>query len=261
MEKIVLMEKAGAVTTITMNRPEAFNALDLALGEGLVRALEACFDPAVRAVVLTGMGRSFCSGGDLKAMKEAGAGNVSDFIRDLTKPLHRLITDIRLLPKPVIAAINGSLGGAGLSIALACDLRFAVDGARFKQAYTSVGLVPDGGLTAFLPAMVGFSKSSELLMLDPVFNAATAKELGVVHDVFSQDEFAGKIHALAQELAGGATLSYARSKELINAALLPHLEKQLERERQGVIAAGKTRDAAEGIEAFFAKRQPNFQGE
>jgi 2-(1,2-epoxy-1,2-dihydrophenyl)acetyl-CoA isomerase len=260
MGKNVLYEKKDAVAKIILNRPEAFNALNEEMGEDLASAIEDCFDPSVRAVVITGAGRAFCSGGDLKAMQTMDAAQLSRFLADLTKLLHRIITDIRLLPKPVVAAVNGPLGGAGFSIALACDLRFAVEGARFKQAYTSAGLVPDGGLTAFLPAIVGLAKSSELLMLDPVLDVVQARELGIVQKVFSAEEFAGQVDTIAQNLARGATLSYARAKALLNESLLPHLERQLELERQGMIAIGRTKDAAEGIDAFFAKRQPQFTG-
>ncbi len=258
MGNSVLFEKEGAVARITLNRPDAFNALNTEMGMELMQAVEACFDSSIRSVVITGAGRAFCSGGDLRAMQEAGTENLSDFLRDLIKLFHRLITDIRLLPKPVIAAINGSLGGGGLSLALACDLRFAVAGARFKQAYTSAGLVPDGGFTAFMPALAGLGRTSGLLMLDPVFDAAQAKDWGIVNEVYAKEEFAAKVSAVAQRLAGGATLSYARSKMLLNESLLPHLERQLELERQGMIAMGGTKDAVEGIEAFFAKRSPEF---
>ena len=256
----VLFEVTKGVAKITLNRPEAFNALNMELGEALSKHIEDCFAPEIRAVVITGAGKSFCSGGDLKAMHAGGPGQLSSLLRDLTKIFHRLILDIRLLPKPVIAAINGSLGGGGFSLALACDLRFAVESAKFKQAYTSASLSPDGGFTAFLPAIVGLGKAAELLFLDPVFDAHKAKELGIVQDVFSADELLPNVTTIAEKLACGPTQSYANAKKLLNQSLLPNLEKQLEQERQGMIAAGHTADAHEGVQAFIEKRKPVFTG-
>ncbi len=261
MKSNVIFEVNGPVAKITLNRPESFNALNEDLGIELSKAIEACIDPAIRAVILTGTGKAFCSGGDLRDMKSAGIDNLTAFLRELTKLLHRIITDIRLLPKPVIAALNGSLGGAGFSLALASDLRYAVSGAKFKQSYTSIGLSPDGGFTAFLPAIVGLGKASELLFLDPVFDAPVAKEWGILHDVFVENEFEEKVAKIAKRLASGPTQSFAKAKELLNESLLPLLEKQLELERQKLISASKTKDAITGIEAFFAKEKPNYIGE
>ena len=257
----VLFELVGGAAKITLNRPEVFNALNSAMVEELATAIKQCVDPTIRVVVITGAGKAFCSGGDLKEMHAVGSERLPDFLRDMIKPFHRLITDIRMLPKPVIAAVNGQLAGVGFSMALACDLRFAVEQVKFKQSYTSVGLSPDGGFTAFLPAIVGLAKTSELLFLDPIIDAAQAKEFGIVHDVFGEEEFADRVSEIAAKLASGPTLSFARAKSLLNSALLSHLERQLELERQGMIAAGRTGDALEGITAFFEKRSPNYSGE
>lgn len=257
----VLFESTGGVAQITLNRPEVFNAFNSVMGEELAVAIKQCFDSAMRVVVITGASKAFCSGGDLKEMQAVSPEHLPDFLRNLTKLLHRLITDIRLLPKPVIAAVNGPLAGAGFSLVLACDLRFAVAHAKFKQSYTSVGLCPDGGFTAFLPAMVGLAKASELLFLDPVIDAAQAKEFGIVHDVFGEEEFVVRVLNIAVKLASGPTLSFAMAKALLNSALLFHLERQLELEQQGMIAVSGTRDALEGIAAFFGKRSPNYRGE
>ncbi len=258
--KTVLFEVTGSVARITLNRPEMFNALNGLMGEELAQSVKKCFAPEIRAVVLTGAGRAFCSGGDLKAMQEAGREKLPQLLSDLTKLFHRVIMDIRLLPKPVIAAVNGSLGGGGFSLALACDLRFAAEQARFKQAYTSAALCPDGGFTAFLPVMVGLAKASELLFLDSVLDARQAAELGIVNEVFSEDEFRERVATIASNLAAGPTQSFARVKALLNQSLLTQLERQLELERQGMIAASRTEDAYEGIAAFFEKRPPAYQG-
>ncbi|MBS3948908.1 MAG: enoyl-CoA hydratase/isomerase family protein [Dethiobacter sp.] len=254
----VLMQVNEGVALITLNRPEAFNAFNLELFKLLKETVTACFAPEIRAVVLTGAGKAFCSGGDLRAMSAAPKEDLPNLLRELTELFHSVITDLRLLPKPVIAAINGPAGGGGFSLALACDLRYAVPTARFKQAYTSAALCPDGGFSALLPAMIGFSRTSQLLFLDPVLDAQTAKEWGIVQDIFAEESFLAKISAIAARLANGPTLSFARAKAILNESLLPHLEKILELEQQGMVEAGQTEDALEGIEAFFAKRSPVY---
>ena len=256
----VLFEVTNGVAKITLNRPEAFNALNMEMMQSLSKRIEDCFSPEVRAVVIAGAGKSFCAGGDLKEMQKAGTTQLSSLLSELTKILHRIILDIRLLPKPVVAAINGSLGGAGFSLALACDLRFAVENVRFKQAYTSVGLCPDGGFTAFLPAIVGLGKSAELLFLDPVLDTQQAKQLGIVHDVYPLEQFLPNVTLIAETLAKGATQSYAVAKKLLNQSCLPDLEKQLEQERQALIVAGYSTDAHEGVKAFIEKRAPMYTG-
>ena len=261
--KTILFERQGNVATITMNRPNELNALNAVLCEELVKAIEICHqDESIRAVVLTGTGKAFCSGGDLKDAKQSvGTPAQSDFFRDVTKNLHRLIVDLRLLRKPVIAAINGSLGGAGFSLALACDLRIAVDTAKFKQSYTSIGLSPDGGFTLLASSIVGLGNLSKLVFLDPVLNAKEALEMGLLHTVVSAEELPAATMEWANKLANGATKSYATTKALLNEALLPTLERHLELERQGIIASSKTADYQEGITAFFEKRSPNYKGE
>ncbi|MDW7652093.1 MAG: enoyl-CoA hydratase-related protein [Bacillota bacterium] len=256
----VLFEVSSGVAKITLNRPEAFNALNEDMMNNLSQQIEHCFAPEIRAVIITGAGKAFCGGGDLKEMQKAGDKNLSSLLGQLTQGFHRLILDIRYLPKPVIAAVNGSNGGGGFSLALACDLRYAAESAQFKQSYTSVGLCPDGGFTAFLPAVIGLAKSSELFFLDPVLSADQAKQLGIVNDLFSPEELIPNVTAIAERLANGPTQSYAAVKKLLNLSLLPNLEKQLEQERQGMIAAGLSTDAKEGVRAFTEKRTPTFIG-
>ncbi len=260
--KTILFERRGAIAIITMNRPNRFNALNADLGEELVKAVEICReDDEIRAVILTGAGAAFCSGGDLKAFQEAvGTPSQSHVFRDITKSINRLIMDLRLLPKPIIASINGSLGGAGCCLALACDLRIAADTAKFKQAYTSVGLTPDGGFTLLAGAIIGLGKASELVFLDPVLEAKQAQEIGLLHKVVSSADLPAATMEWAEKLAAGATKSYARTKALLNEVLLPLLERQLELERQGIMASSQTSDYVEGVTAFFAKRPPVFQG-
>lgn len=258
----ILFERRGGVAIITMNRPNRFNALNKELGEELVQAIELCReDETIRAVILTGAGTAFCSGGDLKEFQQSiGTPYQVNHFRDLTKGLNRIIMDIRLLPKPVIASINGPLGGAGFSLALACDLRVAADTAKFKQSYTSIGLSPDGAFTLLAGAVGGLGKLSELVFLDPLLDAHQALEHGLLHKVVSAGELSATALKWAEQLAAGASKSYARTKALINEAMLPRLEKMLELERQGIMASGQTSDYVEGITAFFEKRPPVFQG-
>lgn len=261
VKESVLLNVEARVATITLNRPEVFNAFNLPVAEDLARAVQVCADDAgVRAVILTGSGRGFCAGGDMKAAWEhiQFGGHPGHFFRDLTVPFHRVITDMRLMPKPIIAAINGAAGGAGLSLAAACDLRLAAESAKFKQAYTAIGLVPDGGWTALVPQLIGVAKAMELLLLDPVLNAHQALAAGLVHEVVPDGALPGRARELAGRLADGPVTAFGTAKALVNASVLPLLEVQLERERQAIMAQGATGDFLEGLRAFVDKRVPRF---
>lgn len=257
----VLMSVEDGVATVTLNRPEVFNALDLPTTEALVKAIQVCMDDdGVRAMILTGAGRAFCAGGDMKAAWEyvQAGGDPRHFLRDLTVFLHRVTTDLRLMEKPVIAAVNGVAGGAGMSFAAACDLRLAAEGAKFKQAFTSIGLTPDSGWTALVPQLIGPARAVELLLLDPVLDAAQALALGLVHQVVSDDRLTERAREVATRLAQGPTTAFGGAKALVNAALWPMLEAQLERERQRIIAQAGTADFLEGLSAFVEKRDSRF---
>ena len=260
-EPSILLRVEDAVATVTLNRPAALNALDLRMAEALAEACEECEEhQGVRAVVLTGAGRGFCAGGDMRAAfgEVERGGDPEGFFRDLTVPLHRAILSLRRMPKPVVAAINGAAGGAGMSLAAACDLRLAAEGARFKQAYTSIGLTPDGGWTAIVPQLVGASIASELLFLDPVIDAAEALRLGLVHQVVPERGLMARVGEVSRALADGPSTAFAGAKALLNAWLLPALEAQLDRERQRIIGQGATGDFREGVVAFVEKRRPRF---
>lgn len=259
-KSITLTEEDG-IATITLNRPTSFNALNLEMGRELVDAIEKCTkDAQIKSVVITGAGKAFCAGGDLKAAKERLNDSPSDFFRELTKFFHRVILGIRMMPKPVIASINGPAAGAGFSLALACDLRIASEKATFKQAYTSVGLVPDGGLTFHLPKLVGLGKTSELIFLDKGIASGEAEKLGLVNQVFPEAKLKEATLEVAKRLAEGPNLAFARAKALLNKALISRLESQLEDERQGVISSSETDDFREALSAFFEKRKPKFKG-
>lgn len=254
----VLLENRENVCYITLNRPDSFNSIDVETAEKLCAILADCYDPAVRVVVMQGSGKAFCTGGDLAHMKNAAS--ICSALGEILFALNRVITDIRLLPKPVIAGVNGAAAGGGMALAMACDLRIVSDKAKFKQAYTSSGLVPDGGWTMWAPAMLGFSKASELVYLDPLLDAQSARELGIANMVVPAEKFTQAVEDEARKLAAGATRAFAEAKALMNQYLFPSLESQLERERQAMIRAGSTDDACEGIQAFFEKRPPAFQG-
>ena len=261
-ESILLRVQEG-VATLTLNRPEVLNALDLSSGVALARAVRSCRgDSGVRAVILTGAGRGFCAGGDVRAMAERirAEKDPETFFRDLTVPLHQIILDLRSMEKPVVAAVNGPAGGAGVSLAAACDLRLAAEGATFKQAYTSIGLTPDGGWTALIPQVIGLAKAMELLLLDPVLDARQALALGLVHEVVPVAGLMERARVVAGRLAQGPTMAFGGAKALVNAALFPDLEAQLERERQRIILQGRSADFRDGVAAFAEKRPPSFAG-
>lgn len=257
----VVWKKEDGICTITLNRPQAMNALNADLLHGMVAAFQDCYDEEVRAVVLTGAGKAFCLGGDIAAASKYGDGDLQAFFRDLTVPLARLICDMRQLPKPVIASINGICAGVGMSFAAACDLRICHSKVVFKQAYTSVGISQDGGFTQMVPLIVGFGRASEMIFLDEVIPADKALAWGFVNRVVAPEELEQETMKIARQLANGPTKAFAMSKALINKSMLPFLECQLEAERHGVMATSLTEDYKEGIAVFTRqKSSPEFKG-
>lgn len=253
-ENLTLDVESG-VALITLNRPQVLNALDQALSGALVRAVERCAeDPEVRSVVITGAGRAFCAGGDMKPAYELLGKQPARYFRDLTKLLHRLVADLRLIPKPVVAAINGPAVGAGMSLALACDLRLISEGAFMKQAYTSIGLCPDGGWSSFVPGLAGGGRAAELVFLDEPVSAQQALAWGLVNRLVPGERLLGEALDVAGRLASGPATSYARAKELLNQSLWPGLETQLERERQFLMACAESVHFAERVRALMERR-------
>jgi len=250
----VSLTSASGVAVITLNRPHVLNVLNLELTADLVRAVETCAgDTEVRCLVVTGAGRAFCAGGDIRPAYELLGGRPSAYFADLTKYLHRLVADLRLVPKPVVAAINGAAAGAGMSLALACDLRVISQDAFLKQAYTSIGLCPDGGWSAFAPALAGAGRASEILLLDERIPADQALAWGLVNLVVPADLILQEALGLARRLTTGAATSYAAAKELLNHSLWPNLEAHLERERQSLLRCAETPDFARGATALIGK--------
>jgi 2-(1,2-epoxy-1,2-dihydrophenyl)acetyl-CoA isomerase len=256
----LIFEKMDWVAVLRFNRPAAFNAVDIGLFEDIIKALEVCtVDEDIKVIVITGEGKAFCAGGDIAMFNSFP--DPSEAIQQLTKRLYFAISGIRRIPKPVIAMINGTAAGVGISLAAACDLRICASSVKFKQAYTSIGLVPDGAWSLLVPLLIGFSRASELAYLDPVFDAKEALAMGLVNKVVEDGELEQTTRQIAFQLSRGAMLSYAIVKENFNHSLLGLLERMLELERGGIIRAGKTKDAREGISAFIEKRHPCFKGQ
>jgi 2-(1,2-epoxy-1,2-dihydrophenyl)acetyl-CoA isomerase len=258
-EKITLQISDG-IATITLNRPEAFNALDLQLAQEFHDAIIACSeDEAVRVVVITGTGRAFCAGGDVKGFCEK-IDTIGAHVKLLTTALHGAVSRMIRMPKPTITAINGVAAGGGMSLALAGDLVLATESARFTMAYTQIGASPDGSSSFFLPRLVGVKRALELTFLNPVLSARQALEWGLVNQVFADEQFRQEVQQIARQLAQGPTQAYGRAKALFYSSTSETLETQMEHEAQNIAASGKTSDFREGIFAFVDKRQPTFQG-
>ena len=252
------LEIADAVATITLDRPDALNALTVPLKHELLAAFEqVAGDAAVRAVVLTGAGRAFCAGQDLRERLEPDAAPLEDEIRLRYNPLVRAMVG---LEKPLIGAINGVAAGAGASLALACDLRIAAEGASFLLAFGRVGLVPDSGATWLLPRLIGGAKAAELALTGAALSAADAERLGLVLRVVPAGELAAAAQALAAHLAEGAPRALALTKRALAASWDATLEEQLETEADFQGQAGATADHAEGVAAFVERRPPRFTG-
>ncbi len=258
----IAVERTGAVTRITLSRPEKLNALTHRMSDELLDAFTALRDDeGVRAVVLTGAGRGFCAGQDLSEFGEAyRQGRRPDIERHLAESYHRLIPAMVAAPKPVIAAVNGVAAGAGLSLALACDLRIAADTARFTQAFVKIGLIPDSGGTFLLPRAVGHAKALELSLTGDLIDAAEAHRIGLVHRIHPAGELVAEVEALAARLASMPTRALAATKVLLRDALTLDLGESLRREARTQAEMGGTEDHLEGVAAFEEKREPRFRG-
>jgi len=247
------------VATITLNRPDALNALTVPMKQALLAAFRRVErDASVRAVILTGAGRAFCSGQDLRERLEPGAASLGVEVRERYNPIIRAM---RALPKPIVGAINGVAAGAGASLAMACDIRIAADTATFTLAFGRVGLVPDSGATWLLPRLVGATRAAEMALLGDVVSAADALRLGLVGRVVAADQLATEAGVVAARLAAGAPRAIALTKRALNAAWEHDLEAALDYEAQLQDMAGRTKDHAEGLAAFMEKRAPRFTGE
>ena len=256
------VRRDGAATWITLDRPEALNALDGPTKEALVDALrEAAEDQAVRAVALTGSGRAFCVGQDLRELEQGyREGRAPDLAAALERhyaPICRLLAE---MPKPTVAVVNGVAAGAGVSLALACDLRLAGAEAGFRLAFSGIGLIPDAGSTWHLPRLVGLSRAMEIALLGDWVDAAQALQFGLVNRVWPAGDLQREAAAAVAALAAGPTLAFARTKALFRDHLRVDLAEALAGEAKAQVASGQTKDHLEGVAAFLEKRPPTFQG-
>jgi 2-(1,2-epoxy-1,2-dihydrophenyl)acetyl-CoA isomerase len=261
--RTILYDQDGAVATITLNRPERLNAWTHQFGMELLEALQkAGEDESVRCVLITGAGRGFSAGADLKDQGEhvPQDGEILDLgahLRDLYNPI---IATVREMPKPVVAAVNGPAVGIGCSLAIACDMILAAESASLGIVFARVGLVPDGGSTLFAPAAVGKARAFELAYMAEPIPAAQAAEWGLVNRVVPDGQLLQEAQALASRLAKGATKALAAAKKALNAAIYPHLADQLALEADLQTELGQTSDFLEGVMAFMGKRDPEFSG-
>jgi 2-(1,2-epoxy-1,2-dihydrophenyl)acetyl-CoA isomerase len=248
--------RAGAVLTITLNRPDVLNAFNSEMHRGLAAALKDARDGGVRAVVLTGAGRGFCVGQDLTEFREA-PGDIGSRLRS---NYHPNIRAIRALEKPVIAAVNGAAAGAGMSLACACDLRIAADSATFVPAFINIGLIPDSGGSYFVTRILGPARAFEWLASGRRLTAAEAHAWGLVSEVVEAGALSSRAAELAAQAADLPTRGVGMTKRLLDHAVTATLEEQLEREAQLQAAATQTEDFKEGVAAFLEKRPPRFRG-
>ncbi len=258
----VLVERRGRVMLVTLNRPEAMNALLHDMGGLLRDAIEtAVSDSGIGAVVITGAGRGFCSGGDIALMEKviSAGGRWEDFSGVVTGGRDVALA-IRACPKPVIAAVNGAAAGGGMGLALSCDVRWASEKAKFAQSFAKVGLHPDWGSLHALPRLVGTSRALELMWTGDAVDAAEALRLGLVSRVLPADQLLPETIAFAERLAQGPGLALAEIKRSAQASLSLSLEGALEREIDAQERSWNSRDAKEGIAAFLEKRPPKFEG-
>lgn len=262
VETSIELKLEAGVATLTLNRPECLNSFNPAMHQALAAALDRLRDDAeVRVLVLTGAGRAFCAGQDLSDRAVAPGQRAVDLGESIERYYAPLVRRLRDMPKPVIAAVNGVAAGAGANIALACDLVIAARSARFVQAFSKVGLLPDSGGSYWLPRLLGQARALGLALLAQPLSAEQAEQWGLIWRCVDDALFPAEVQWLASELAAGPTLAYARIKQALQAAERNSLEQQLLLERDAQRELGFSADYREGVAAFLAKRKPQFQGQ
>ncbi len=258
----IQLEMHGAVGVITLNRPDRLNALNVQVAHDFKAAINEAREQGARAIVLTGAGRAFCAGGDLREMQEIAKkeGKAEAFFDEPLRLLNEAILMIRQTPVPFIAAVNGVASGGGCNLALACDLVIAGESAKFNQAFIKIGLTPDCGGTFMLPRLVGWKRATELLFTGDLISAQAAAEMGMINSVSPDNELMAKVMAMAEKLAQAPTAAIGEIKMLLDASAANDMCSQLDLERQRQIESGKTQDFVEGVSAFLEKRPPRFVG-
>lgn len=259
MSNSILLKIENKIAFITLNRPEVFNSFNREMALSLQKNLDDCeSNPEVRAIVLTGNGKAFCAGQDLKEVTSPKLN--PGFKKILEEHYNPIITRIRSIKKPIIGAINGVAAGAGANIALACDVVVAHEKVSFIQAFSLIGLIPDSAGTYFLPRLIGFQKAQALAMLGDKISAEDAEKMGMIYKVIPFENFENDVNQLASKLANMPTKALGMIKELFNKSMTNTLEDQLALESKLQIEAAQSEDYAEGVAAFIEKRQPNFKG-
>ncbi|MEP7230546.1 MAG: enoyl-CoA hydratase-related protein [Ginsengibacter sp.] len=253
------LEIKNSIAFITLNRPEKFNAFNREMALLLQQRLSECeVDEQIRCIYITGAGKAFCAGQDLAEVTDPNGPGMG---RILSEHYNPIISKIRTLSKPVVAAVNGVAAGAGANIALSCDVVIAAQSASFMQAFSKIGLIPDSGGTFFLPRLIGFQKASALMMLGDKISAAEAEHIGMIYKFFPDAAFKDETEKIALTLASLPTAGLAYTKQALNASLGQTLEQQLETEDKLQQKAALTEDFAEGVSAFLEKRKAIFKGE
>ncbi len=254
------LERKDSIATITLNRPDAYNALDLSLGRDLFHAsIEVDEDPDVRCVIVTGAGKAFCAGGDVKGFVES-LPRVGALVKELTTYLHGAVSRFCRTDKPVIMAINGVAAGGGLSLALSGDLVVATESAKFTMAYSKIAATPDGSSSYFLPRLIGLRRTMELYFTNRVLTAREAFDWGLITRVVPDAEFKTAVATLASEMAQGPSKAYGGAKRLFHQSTWESLETQMELEAQAIASSGRTEDFKAGVTAFAEKKSPVFRG-
>jgi len=258
--KTVLYEMKDHVARITLNRPDEANSINLEMALELMHAsIQASESPAVRAVIITGAGKMFSGGGDLKSFA-AQEDRLPGHLKQVALYLHAAISRLVRMDAPLLVAVNGSAGGAGMSLCLFADLVLAAESAKFTLAYTRAGLSPDGGATYYLPRIIGVRRALELALTNRVLTPREAQDWGIVTRVVPDSELQAEALALAGQLASGATRAFGAARRLLHHSFAESLETQMELEAQAIADQARTHDAREGIAAFIAKRKPAFSG-
>ncbi len=262
MDPAVCWKREGSVAVITLNRPAQYNVINREMALAFRRALWECWESEeVRAVVLTGSGNAFCAGGDLKSFAaDLEAGRIGTSFEALVPIFHSAILALREMPKPVVAALNGVVAGGGLGLALACDFRIASPKVSLHTAFLAIGASPDSSSSFFLPRYVGMGRATELFLRNRPLSAEEALSLGLLSAVVPPERVMDEAMSLAQELAQGPTGAFGRTKQLLNQSLGSSLQDHLHSEARLITLSAQTRDFAEGVSAFLAKRRPRFTG-